>query len=146
METIEIFQENLKELMQDKNLDIIGLSKAVGCDKTAIRRWFYGRYFPQPQTLIKLADYFECSADYLFGLTDSPEFVPQEIVNSFQERFTEMKKALGVTDYRIAKACHVRKSTVCKWKRVETPGTISLFNLAKYFNCSMEFLLGRSKE
>ena len=33
METIEIFQENLKELMQDKNLDIIGLSKAVGCER-----------------------------------------------------------------------------------------------------------------
>lgn len=146
METIQTFLENLKELMQDKSLDIIGLSKAVGCDKTAIRRWFYERYFPQPQTLIRLADYFGCSVDYLFGLTDSPEFVPQEIGNTFYERFTEMKKALGVSDYRVARSCHVRKSTVCKWKHVETPGTVSLFHLARYFNCSMEFLLGRSKE
>lgn len=54
METIEIFQENLKELMQDKNLDIIGLSKAVGCDKRRFAVGFTGDIFLSRRRLSNL--------------------------------------------------------------------------------------------
>lgn len=146
MRTVNVFLDNLRELMEDHEVNIPALSKAIGCNKSAVLRWFRERYLPDPETLVKLSDYFGCSADYLFGLSDSAEFIRVLDERSFYERFTELKKGLGVTDYRIAKECNLRRSTISKWKDVELPETESLYRLAKYFNCSIEFLLGRSRE
>lgn len=145
-ESIVPFLETLKELMEDRGLNIAGLSAAVSCDQSAIRRWFGEMYYPEPETLIRLADLFGCSVDYLFGLTDVAEFAPACDGRSFYGRFCELKRALGVSDYRVARECGLRKSTVSKWREVKSPETVSLLRLASFFNCSLEFLLGRSKE
>lgn len=146
MEIIKIFLDNLRELMEDGNINIPGLAVAIGRNKSAISRWFHERYLPDPSTLIALADYFGCSVDYLFGLSDSVGFVSVPDERRFYERFTELRDGAGVTDYRVAKECNLQKSTVSKWKEVERPEAVSLYRLAKFFDCSMEFLLGRSRE
>ena len=60
-----------------------------------------GDSFPQPQMLIKLAEYFNCSVDYLLGLTDIPtpvkylnsnDFKNAEIVSKYNSLSNEDKK------------------------------------------------------
>ena len=151
METIkatEALLESLKEIMEDSGLNVDRFAEKIECNPSAVRRWLYKLYFPEPETLIKIATEFHISVDYLFGFSDTKEFVPKTAnAGKFYERYTHLKNLRKVTDYAVAKACALRRGTVSKWKYVEgSPETTTLLKLAEYFNCSMNFLLGIATE
>lgn len=62
--------ENLKKLREIKHITQVKLATDLGISQELISRYEVGSSFPQPNMLIKLADYFNCSVDYLLGLTD----------------------------------------------------------------------------
>ena len=62
--------DNLKKLREAKNITQIKLSIDLGVSQELISRYELGTSFPQPNMLIKLAQYFNCSVDYLLGITD----------------------------------------------------------------------------
>ncbi len=64
--------DNLKKLREDKKITQIKLSTDLGVSQELISRYELGSSFPQPNMLIKLANYFNCSVDYLLGITDIP--------------------------------------------------------------------------
>ena len=49
------------------------LSKAIGVSAGNITDWKQGRSRPNIDALTKIADYLDCSVDYLLGRTDNPE-------------------------------------------------------------------------
>ncbi len=57
-------------LRKEKNLSQLDIAKKTGFAKTTICAWEKGRAQPSLDTLIKLADIFECSVDYLLGRED----------------------------------------------------------------------------
>lgn len=61
---------NLKTLRKSKKITQLKLSMDLGVSQELISRYEKGSSFPQPQMLITLANYFNCSVDYLLGLTD----------------------------------------------------------------------------
>lgn len=61
---------NLRKLRESKNLTQLQLSMQLEVSQELISRYELGTSFPQPQMLIKLANFFNCSVDYLLGLTD----------------------------------------------------------------------------
>lgn len=67
--------DNLKKLREDKKITQIKLSTDLGVSQELISRYELGSSFPQPNMLIKLANYFNCSVDYLLGITDIPTTV-----------------------------------------------------------------------
>ena len=62
--------DNLKKLREARNITQIKLSIDLGVSQELISRYELGTSFPQPNMLIKLAQYFNCSVDYLLGITD----------------------------------------------------------------------------
>lgn len=62
--------DNLKKIRESKNITQIKLSVDLGVSQELISRYEVGSSFPQPNMLIKLANYFNCSVDYLLGITD----------------------------------------------------------------------------
>lgn len=34
-----------------------------------VTKWESGKHFPSPENLVKVAEYFACSIDYLLGMT-----------------------------------------------------------------------------
>lgn len=60
---------NLFNLLEEDGA-ATGLSKATGISSGNICDWKSGRSKPNAETLVKVANYFECSVDYLLGLTD----------------------------------------------------------------------------
>ena len=62
--------DNLKKLREEKNITQVKLSTDLEVSQELISRYELGSSFPQPQMLIKLANYFNCSIDYLLGVTD----------------------------------------------------------------------------
>ena len=64
--------ENLKDLMAETEIGTPALAKATGIDASTLRTFLRGDGLPYVDTLVRLAEYFHCSTDYLLGLTDAP--------------------------------------------------------------------------
>ena len=66
-----MFKERFVKLLQ--NTTAYQFAKATGFSNGIISRWKTGEVVPSFDNLIKLADYFGVSIDYLVGRTDKPE-------------------------------------------------------------------------
>ena len=64
------FSKILKDLRQEKNVGQIELAKSVGVSKGIISLWENGLREPNMFSLIKLAQYFDVSIDFLVGLEE----------------------------------------------------------------------------
>lgn len=65
--------ERLRELRKDKGLTTTELGNIIGCSNPTITNYERGYRKPDPETLIKLAEFFGVSVDYLLGLEDRTE-------------------------------------------------------------------------
>ena len=59
----------LKELREAKHISQAQLAKAVGVGQSTVGMWESGKSVPEYKTLIKVADYFHVTVDYLTGKT-----------------------------------------------------------------------------
>lgn len=67
------FSQILTNIMQAKNLSSYRVSKDTGISDSLLGYYRSGKNDPSADNLIKLADYFDVSVDYLLGRTDKPE-------------------------------------------------------------------------
>lgn len=144
MKAKENFQNNLKELILLNHQDITSFSAAIGISRRSVSNWFSSRS-PKLESLIKVADYFDCSIDYLLGNTESKTFNRSENPVDFFTRYTFLKQKNDFTDFQIAKICQISTSTIVKWKDGVTPEFEILVKLSRLFECSFEYLIGRSE-
>ncbi len=63
---------NLKEIREKKNITQTKLSTEIEVSQEVISHYEIGQSKPNIENLIKLADYFNCSTDYLLNRTDNP--------------------------------------------------------------------------
>ena len=63
------FKDIIRQLRNEKNMNTTQLAGNFEKTEAAIRAWESGRAKPDVDTLIKLGEYFECSTDYLLGLS-----------------------------------------------------------------------------
>ncbi len=64
------FKDRIKMLREGKGLNLTQLAVAFDLKEAGVRAWELGRTKPNADTLIKLAQYFNCTTDYLLGLSD----------------------------------------------------------------------------
>ncbi|MGR8823417.1 helix-turn-helix domain-containing protein [Leuconostoc citreum] len=60
----------LKELRKNRNVILDEVSSVTGINRATLNRYENGNTEPNIKTLIKLADYFNVSIDYLVGRSD----------------------------------------------------------------------------
>lgn len=60
----------IKELRTESGITQKQLAGAIGVKNYTVANWEQGRTAPAVEDLCALADYFECSIDYLTGRTD----------------------------------------------------------------------------
>ena len=65
------FKYRLRDLRREKNLTGAELGKILNLKKTTISSWENGKSYPEVETLLKLAKYFDVSLDYLMGLNNA---------------------------------------------------------------------------
>ena len=63
---------NLKKIREDKKITQTKLSTEIEVSQELISHYEIGQSKPNIENLIKLADYFNCSTDYLLNRTDNP--------------------------------------------------------------------------
>ena len=62
----------LKELRKQRNLTQKQVYTGIGLTEKNYQLFEYGTYKPSHDSIIKLADFFDVSIDYLLGVTDNP--------------------------------------------------------------------------
>ena len=64
------FAQRLKELRLDNSLTQAELANALSVDQRTVSNWEKGIREPDFESLMKIARYFNVSAEYLLGLVD----------------------------------------------------------------------------
>ena len=64
------FAQRLKELRLDNSLTQAELANALSVDQRTVSNWEKGIREPDFESLMKIARYFNVSADYLIGRVD----------------------------------------------------------------------------
>ena len=67
---MQIFTDRLTKIMKETETSGYKLAKAIGADNQTVLNWLQGKNEPKISYLQKIALYFDCSADYLLGLSD----------------------------------------------------------------------------
>ena len=65
-----MFGDNLSLLRKEKNMEQKLLAKVLGVSQQTISRWENNVVEPDIKSLIKIADYFDVTTDYLLGRVD----------------------------------------------------------------------------
>lgn len=68
------FSSRLKDLRNSEGLTMLQLADAIGTTKATISNFENAQRNPSLEMLIRLADYFNVSIDFLIGRTNDPTF------------------------------------------------------------------------
>ena len=71
--------ENLKKIREKRNINQLKIAMDIGITQESISKYETGNAFPSKEILIKLADYLNCSIDYLLNRTDNPNINKEKI-------------------------------------------------------------------
>ena len=100
-----MFAQRLKELRLEMGLTQAELAKESGLRQSHISSWESGLRMPLPDGLLKLANFFNCSVDYLLGNDKDEEFSKEtRVLISKYEKLneTDKVKVLGYIDCLIS--------------------------------------------
>jgi len=67
---MKVFSERLKKLIKEEGITAYRVAKIVGVSNQCVLNWLDERNEPKISYLVKLADYFNVSCDYLLGRAD----------------------------------------------------------------------------
>lgn len=68
-----MFTEKFVEILQERNITPYRIAKDTGISQGLMAEYKQGIKLPAIHNLIKIADYLDCSVDYLLGRTDNPK-------------------------------------------------------------------------
>jgi len=139
------FAERLSELLFEHKLSVPDFAKKLGCGRTTINRYLSGARAPSTELAVKMADYFSCTTDFLLGLEDenySHHFLP---CPPFSKRFPFLCEHFQVSKYRIHADTNIPSSLLGYWQNgLRKPNMEHIVQLAEYFSCPVDFILGRT--
>lgn len=149
--SIERFTERLKELMRLEQISRRSLSVKTGLQRKSILNWLEGKYYPRYDALIKLADFFNVSVDYLLGkdgINESKVVLSKCSIKDIPPRFLKILSSFmeeeGYTKYRLAKSLCMGQTTLTRWFTLGSmPETATLIKISFLMNESVDYLLGR---
>lgn len=67
---MSVFSERLQELKEKRNVMQKDVAQAIGVPLRTYQRYEYGEREPQLSTLVRIADFYGVSLDYLAGRAD----------------------------------------------------------------------------
>ena len=80
MENTQIIAERIKVVSQNRGFSVKQVLADCNVDKNIVNKLANGKD-TGTQTIVKIADYLECSADYLLGRIDNPSMTYKTYIN-----------------------------------------------------------------
>lgn len=143
---MEQFRENLRDLIDETGLSLRQLEKESGVSAMQYSRYLRDN-IPTIDVVLRIAKYFDCSIDYLFGLDNtknSNHYKTYEYnISKFLPRYMELLKANNITHYKFSKDQPFNESILRHWQAGRVPRLDIVYIIANYFGSSMDYLIGR---
>lgn len=89
---MEIVAERLRSLRGTVNLSQAKLAQALGLKQSAVNRYENDQSDPPYETLLRYADFFDVSLDYIFGRTDDPHGRAFQNQPKLEQGYPEMEQ------------------------------------------------------
>lgn len=139
--------DRINEFMVLKGFTAKTLAEELGFTHTTVLNVLQARHLPSTPFLFAFIQRFQCSADYVLGLTENysedAKYLPP--VTDFGTRFSQLLKSTGTSQYSLTKRHGISGNLIYKWLHNQNfPAPENLIKLSKAFNCSVDFILGRS--
>lgn len=138
---MSVFQERLQELLIENNLSRLQLAKKINVHHETINCYFNDNLYPNIFTAISIANNFNCSLDYLMGLSE--EYNNNEKNNmSFASTLKQLLNVNNLSSEKLMKSLNMSDANYYRWQRGKTKPTMtSLIAIAKYFDVSIDYLV-----
>ena len=135
------FKERLEDLLIEHNMSKNQLANIVGVRPDTIYGYYRKKLLPEIHIAKRIADYFDCSLDYLFGLTEQVKNNPKNNL-SFADTIKKLIKDNHKSVEKAMKELNIRDRTYYRWQSGESkPLTSIIITLAKYFDVSVDYLV-----
>lgn len=86
-----MLQLRIKQLREEKGISQAKLAQDIGVTYGAVGNWESGTREPKFETVIKIADYFGVSVDYLVGRVDDPRCASDILVQTQDGKITALE-------------------------------------------------------
>lgn len=141
------FGDRLKEFLIEKSLSSAKFGEQIGVTKATVNGFLRGAHLPNTMVFIKIVEFFNCSADFLLGLTDDyAEKTTTCSVPPFGKRIRAALEISGGTQYGLEKTLNVSGSIVFSWLNDRSvPSVSSLAKISSYTGMTIDALLGREE-
>ena len=101
---------------------------------------------PKLDNAIKIADYFKCSLDFLFGRTRFDENKKFCTCPPFDVQLKKVLKENGVSQNKLIRDLELSGGYVYAWFKLKRQPTMDiLIRIADYLGVSLDYLVGREK-
>ena len=138
------FAERLNYLMFERGLNRKQLAGQLGINAACVTHYLHAKRVPTVANLVKIADFFNCSADYLLGREEMNPDLKFKPCPPFGERIEFLKQTFGCSSYSIYHATDISQSCYYDWKSGRRqPSLDNIIKLANHFDCRVDFILGR---
>ncbi len=139
------FQERLQDLLVENGLSRLQLAKKIGISFETLNGYFNKDFYPELTVAVKIANYFDCSLQYLMGLTDEYKNFDKNNL-TFAQTLNNLMTENHLSAERLMKSLNMSEANYYRWKNNENkPAMQSLIAIAKFFDVSLDYLVGRGE-
>ncbi len=143
---MKVFVENLKELIFETGKSLRQLADESGVSAMQYSRYLKGS-IPTINVTLKIAEYFDCSLDYLFGVSENKKNCKYKTynydINKFLANYNNLLRENNTTHYKFMKNSEYDESIIRHWKSGSIPRLDIIYYIAKNLNGSIDDLIGR---
>lgn len=145
-EAMNKFYERIKELRNLKRLSQKDFADKFSLTQQAVAKWEKNQASPNPDMLVKLADFFDVSTDYLLGRTDDTTFFAKpNPENTNVNRLHTLMEEKEVSTEELADLLNIPKYDIKRFELgLDYPNAQQLKVLADYFYVPIEYITGSS--
>lgn len=140
---MENFVDILKDLITDTNKSINQIGRESGVAGTLLSRYLRGIY-PSIDFAVKIAKYFHCTLDYLFGIDDNYKHVniAGYDMTQFVDRYDKVLVLNNTSNWKLSKQTNCSEASYRHWQNGHYPFLPRLISIAENLTCSLDYLVG----
>ena len=138
------FVERLEWLMFERGFNKKMLAAQTHINATCISHYFLGKHVPTIESLVKLADFFECSTDFLLGREEEGRKLTFKQCPPFSERIAYLKKRSGGSAQSFYQGLGISKTCYYGWiNGTRKPTLDNIIYIADKLELRVDYILGR---
>lgn len=145
--TNTVIKTRIADLRLDNDLKQKDIAKVLNVLSNNYSKWERGVTDIPLEKSNELVNYYDCSFDYLFGLSsNSKKKLNKEIdLKLLCKRLLELRKSKNLTQEQLSNAVGFHQRTYSHYEDgSRVPTSFKLYYIAVYYNVSLDYLVGKT--